>query len=276
MNNEWWRQLKGRPFYWVLDGTDPVACYYMLKYVVERPDSARALKAARLDLMESPQVAAVKARLGHNSAAVWDEAYQSSLWALRLLAEWEHPGDDETIAECLDGALDNYQAGASPFALPLLLHCATALGFYGDARVQMLLSRAESHLRKGQNSRWLALLAMALAPLPPEQRSQSLLQALQTHLALIEPSPVFSTYAFPTYDTPDDLTIAEAALRLGIGSEWITPWIERIVAAQDEEGLWRTHTIHPLRDDVTAVPPHSPNRWISAKALYVLRTYFGE
>lgn len=275
MEDQWWRYLKGRPFYWVLDGNDPAASYYMLRYVVERPDEARAVQAARLALQESAAVASLKARLKGGNRE-WDREYLSPLWALRLLAEWGHPGDDETIATALDAALED-ATDSHPYASPLLLYTALAFGFTEDERVHALLDKVLGDLEREAppfpDAVRVTLTAMGFAALPVAERSATHLSRLEARLASLQPDrlPAFATYAYPTYDTPDGLTLAESALRLGLRGAWLEAWVAQIVAAQDEQGYWRATHVH-----LQSVPPHRPNRWISAKALYVLRSYYGE
>jgi hypothetical protein len=273
---EWWRYLKGRPFYWVLDGSDPAAAYYMLRYVVERPDSARAVQAARLALQESPAVAHLKARLIPEGIPEWNADYSGPLWALRLLAEWGHPGDDEAIATCLDWALD-HDTPTHPHAALLLLHTALAFGFSEDDRVKSRLHHVLATLQEEDPSELSAvevvLAAMALATLPVAEIPKQARTSLESRFAHLDPTalPAFAAYAYPTFGTPDGLTLAESALRLEFTGAWLERWVEQIVAAQDEGGLWRAARVY-LPD----ASPNEPNRWLSAKALYVLRSYYGE
>src|SRR5688500_9861684 len=166
---EWWQALRGRPFYWVLDGSDPAASYYMLRYVVERPDRSRARQAARLELMQWDAVAQVKSRLQETEIPGWDRAYAGPLWALRLLAEWGHPGDDEAIATALDWALDRDAAAAHPYGKELMLHIGAAFGFASDERVRALMSAVVEGLSSpAVKPERVALAAMAFAAIPPE------------------------------------------------------------------------------------------------------------
>lgn len=274
---QWWSYLKGRPFYWVLDGSDPAASYYMLRYVVERPDSARAVQAARLALQESPRVMALKATLIPDGKPQWTADYSGPLWALRLLAEWGHPGDDETIATCLDWALDYSEQDSHPYASWLFLHLGLAYGFSEDERVQSLLRYAlttlQSEARFMLNAEATTLLGMALATIPSTDLPNESLKGLESLLATFTPAtlPKFAEYASPTFDTPDGLTLAESALRLGLHREWLEPWVAQIITAQNEQGLWQAQQVHLINE-----VPDAPNRWISAKALYVLRSYYGE
>lgn len=274
---QWWSYLKGRPFYWVLDGSDPAASYYMLRYVVERPDSAWAVQAARLALQESPQVIALKATLIPDGKPRWTADYSGPLWALRLLAEWGYPGDDETIATCLDWGLEHSAQDSHPYASWLLLHLGLAYGFSEDERVQSLLSNAFKTLQSGArftlNAEAATLLGMALATIPSTDLPNESLKGLESLLATFTPAtlPTFAAYAYPTFDRPDGLTLAESALRLGLRGAWLEPWVAQITTEQNEQGLWQAKRVH-----LTNQVPDAPNRWISAKALYVLRSYYGE
>lgn len=274
---EWWQYLKGRPFYWVLDGSDPAASYYMLQYVVERPDAARGVKAARLALQESPIVARLKETLTASSSSAWSADYQGASWTLRRLAEWGYPGNDEKVATALDALLSANGNSTHPYGDVLLLHTASAFGFYADERVQSLSEKVLKQLTalKGvrQDPHLLVLVAMALAALPSEAVSRTNVALLESAFAALNPAdvPAFAAYAYPTYDTPDAITVVESALRLGMRGTWLAAWIEQIVAAQDEQGLWRAQRVHT--DDAA---PNTPNRWLSARALYGLRAYYGD
>jgi len=249
----------------------------MLRYVVERPDGARALQAARLALQESPVVAELKAVITGESSPRWTSDYSGALWALRLLAEWGHPGDDETIATALDWALTHTSETSHPHATPLLLHTALAFGFSDDDRVESLLQQVFILLQTERRTRLGAvgatLTAMALATLQDRAIPTAVLAGLESLLSPITPTahPLFTAYGYPTYDTPDGLTLVESALRLGLRGTWLDAWVAQIVAAQDEAGFWRAGRVH--LPDIT---PNEPNRRLSAKALYVLRSYYGE
>jgi hypothetical protein len=275
MSQEWWRYLKGRPFYWVLDGSDPAASYYMLRYVVERPDSARAVQAARLALQESATVTALKAKLKPEGQARWTEDYSGPLWALRLLAEWGHPGDNETIATCLDWALETNRTDPHPDAPLLLLHAALAFGFTEDERVALLIEHTLAGIESKTyiKAESITLLAIAFAASAENLLLSSALHLLESLLSDLAPTglPHFADYTYPTFDRPDGITLAESAIRLGLRGEWLEPWIQQIVAAQDEEGYWRASRVH-----LPGATADSPNRWVSAKAMYVLRSFYGE
>lgn len=274
---EWWSYLKGRPFYSVLDESDPAASYYMLRYVIERPDSARAVQAARLALQVSPEVAKLKDQLFQDNVPEWAADYSGSRWALRFLAEWGHPGDDESIATCLDHAIDTLENEGHPFAPLMVLHTALAFGFGEDERVRNLLNRlvrdycfAESSHKSAEG---LTLIAMALAAGVTSDLHPYALPGLKAQLCTLTPAalPDSSRYAYPTFDTPDGLTLAESALRLGIAGAWLEPWIEQVIGGQDEDGWWKAAVVHRSTAD-----PRAPDRWISARAMYVLRAFFGE
>jgi hypothetical protein len=177
---EWWRHLKGRPFYWVLDGTLPAADLFMLQYVVERPSEASPLRAARLALAESREVEALKRHLEQGSAELWEPRYETWLWTLRVLAELGVPGDDERIAEALDGVLDRMlieDEGEPTNGPAIVLHTALAFGFHEDERVQAGVARIEEVLRQdglslAEEARadWLVQAAMAFAERPEGER----------------------------------------------------------------------------------------------------------
>ncbi|MGH7482518.1 MAG: hypothetical protein ACRELV_10210, partial [Longimicrobiales bacterium] len=208
---------------------------------------------------------------------------------LRLLAELEASGADERIATALDRALDSQPHGEpEPVNLAaMLVHIAGAFGFHDDPRVRAKLARIEERLAEQTRSAtkddvadWLVQAAMALAALPESLRDPSALDTLARRLASLDPPSVqrYRRYSFPTFDRPDDITLARSALRLGIQGEWLQPWIDYIESSQDEEGRWRIGRLLPLPG---AVPwpdekEGTPSRWITAQVLYILRAFYGE
>lgn len=286
---EWWRHLTGRPFYWVLDGTHPAADLFVLQHVLERPEGAPPLRAARLALAESAQVERLKAHLGDGGEGLWSPRYETALWVLRLLAELGVPGDDERIAEALDRVLEQPpEEGGEPEPtnlLAIVLHTALAFGFGEDERVQAGVSQLGGLLRtdalpasQPERADWLAQAAMALAQQPEAERDTVTAGLLKERLEELEPGRLerYAVYGFPTFDEPNDLVLTRSALRLGIGGEWLRPWVERIEAAQDEQGLWRLGRALPAPADVEWEAEGEPSRWVSAQALYVLRAFYGE
>lgn len=273
---EWWRQLKGRPFYWVLDGSHPPAVLFMLRYVIERPPNAPVLRSAQLALQESSKVGALKARLGQEAEA---------LWVLRLLAELGGGGVDMAVAEALDQALDCPVPASEPYTDSLLLHIALAFGFHQDERVQQRLEWLLRQLEAGPpgespqaQADWLCLLAMALAELPAARRDAASVAQLEAALATLDPAqlPRYQRYAFPTFVQPDALILARSALRLGMEGAWLAPWVEQVVAAQDDQGLWHLEAAPATPGDIYWEVVGQPSRWISAQALYILRAFYGE
>lgn len=287
--NEWWRHLTGRPFYWVLDSTHPAADLFVLRHVVERPACAPGLRAARLALAESSQVARLRAHLDGAGGGLWSPRYGATLWALRLLAELGVPGNDEGVAEALDRVLDQPpgpEEESEPLNLAaIVLHTAMAFGFHDDERVRAGVARVQGLLRTDAlpvpgeaRADWLVQMAMALAEQPEAERDGATLALLQTQLERLDPATLerYACYTFPTFDRPDDLTLARSALRLGLGGAWLVPWVQRIEAAQDERGLWRLQRALPTPGGVRWEDEGAPSRWVSAQAMYVLRAFYGE
>ncbi len=240
----------------------------MLRHVVGRPESARVLRAARLALQESPEVLALKEGLARG---------EDALWTLRLLAEVGVAGDDERLAESLDRLLD--EETTSP---AILLHIVLAFGFQEDARVQHLLHAAQARLRgpasADKQADWLTLVAMALAEQPAVYRDTEIAHLLgqQLQCLSLDELPRYHQYTFPTFDQPDALILARSALRLGLVGAWLEPWIERIVAAQDEQGMWHLDGTLPTPGTIHWEEAGQPSRWVTGQALYILREFYGE
>jgi hypothetical protein len=289
MADQWWRHLKGRPFYWALDGTHAGADLFMLQHVVERPKRSRSLAAARLALEESAQVEGLKRLLEQKNSTFWTPRYRTPLWILRMLAELGLSGNDERIAEALDCLLEQeegQEAEGAPVNLnAIVLHIALAFGFSDDERVQMRLIELQKEIEQERLpseavalADWLTQAAFALAQQAAHERDSITLKRLRDHLCQLTASTLtrYERYTFPTFDQPDDLLLAQAALQLNIAGEWLRPWIERIENAQDERGLWWLNRALPTPSNIAWEQENAPSRWISAKALYVLRAFYGE
>jgi hypothetical protein len=288
--NEWWRHLKGRPFYWALDGTHPAVDLFMLRHVVGRPDRSPVVRRARLALVESQLVESLTRDLAAGAPSGWAPRYGSPFWILRLLAELGVPGDDEQIASALDRVLDETAPGQEDVDRPahldaLVAHNALALGYGEDERAQAVLARLRDTLVSGtlpgeprQRADWLVLVAQALAALPAGSRDESMLSALLAYLEELQPAslPDYGAYRFPTFDQPDDLVLARSALLLGLRGDWLRPWVERVVAAQDDQGLWRLGRALPIPGGITVEQEGQPSRWLTAQALFILREFYGE
>lgn len=283
--NEWWRHLKGRPFYWAVDGTHPGADLFVLRHVMGRPKRSRGLRAAQLALQVSPQVETLITRLEDKTASLWHR-YDGMIWILNVLAEVGISGYDERIAEALDWLLEQSleQTDAPIHAKAILLYIALAFGFADDERVQACLHQVE-HQVKGYTPPFtraevdgLILAAMALAEQPMQERNTETVARLKKHFMTLEPQKWldYQKYGFPTFDQPDDLLLAQAALCLEIAGEWLQPWITRIEQAQDERGLWHLNRALPVAGEGMWENQSQPSRWISAKAMYVLRAFYGE
>lgn len=287
MVSEWWRHLRGRPFYWVLDGTLPAADLFVLRHVLERPAGARAHRAARLALDESNAVRTLKAGLNQPGEGLWHPRYRAPLWRLRFLAEIGASAD-ERIAEALDCLLDRPadEAGAPPVNLDaLLLHAGYAFGFADEPRLAIRAARLRARLERAAlpddqtaHADWLVQALLALAECPPSRRDPELLRLLLDRLRRLEPTslPRYARATFPLFDQPDDLALAGGLLRLGQRPDWLAPWIAQIEARQDEDGRWSLDHALERPDGVAWEREGSASRWITARAMYVLRAYYGE
>lgn len=287
--NEWWRHLKGRPFYWAVDGTHPGADLFVLRHVMGRPKRSRGLRAAQLALQLSPQVETLITRLEDKTASfsLW-HCYDGMIWILKVLAELGISGYDERIAEALDWVLDQSleqpDAPMNANANAIVVYIALAFGFADDERVQACLHQLENDVKAyiqpftSTEVDGLILAAIALAEQPRSERNTETVERLKEHFIGLDPKKRldYQTYCFPTFDQPDDLLLAQAALRLEIAGEWLQPWINRIEQAQDERGLWHLNRALPVAGELMWEVESQPSRWISAKAMYILRAFYGE
>lgn len=288
----WWSHLRGRPFYWVLDGANPAASLLMLQEVVERPGNAPGLKEARLALREWQPVRRLIASLdegwGDTAAALLFPRYRTPLWRLRLLAELGVPGDEEAVAVATDRLLDAAMDEAHVVNLnAIVLSIPLTFGYSDDQRVKQRLDRLVGEVNAGSwpsapsvRADWLAQAVATLGlALRAGLVNPFVCERAATALIALDPLELdqrWSQPGFPIFDQPDLLFAVRHLLQSGARDERIRPWVEAIEAWQENEGGWRAKRSLQQETDVLLEDERGPSRWLTAQGLYVLRAYYGE
>ena len=143
-------------------------------------------------------------------------------------------------------------------------------------------------MRDGLPCAWAAVKALgAFAELPAERRSPAVQSAVEGGVALLlggdlasggypapgGPSPLWLKLGFPLAYASDLLEALEVLLRLGAGRQpGVKPAIDLVVTKRDSAGRWALeYTPHNTWSSFG--PVGRPNKWVTLRALWVLRAW---
>jgi len=143
-------------------------------------------------------------------------------------------------------------------------------------------------MRDGLPCAWAAVKALgAFAELPAERRSPAVQSAVEGGVALLlggdlasggypapgGPSPLWLKLGFPLAYASDLLEALEVLLRLGAGRQpGLKPAIDLVVTKRDSAGRWALeYTPHNTWSSFG--PVGRPNKWVTLRALWVLRAW---
>jgi hypothetical protein len=139
---------------------------------------------------------------------------------------------------------------------------------------------------------WGAVKVMlAFAKWPAERRTPLIEQAIQTGVDFLlsgdptlgeypthdgaPPSRDWHKFGFPVFYITDYLQVAEALIELGYGSDpRMQRTLEGILEKQDKQGRWALEYNYQGKTWVDAGAPRQPNKWVTLRALRVLKRAF--
>ncbi|MDQ7029261.1 MAG: hypothetical protein Q9O62_05500 [Ardenticatenia bacterium] len=298
----WWQHLRGKPFYHLLSKEHPAAWAFTLQHVMTRPRRTPTMAEANLALRQWPLVRRVLDKMHpegwwERPDTLWSPRYTSTLWRLRLLAEFHVPGTDERIATATDRLLnlttptlaDELIRGETE-TIPInvdaiITFIPLAFGFVQDGRVQQRVRALQAAILRGlwpgdvnTQADWLAQAAatLALAPRPNPIAVARLADALLDRPLHTLPER-WLRFGAPTFDRPDLLFAARALLQLGVRDSRLQTWVEFIVAKQRHNGrggLTLERSLHEAAD-FPAEAAGQFSRWLTAQALFIMAEWYG-
>ncbi|GEM_PF-6004727 len=298
----WWQHLRGKPFYHLLSQEHPAAWAFTLQHIMTRPQRTPVMAEANLALREWPLVRRLvdtmdPAGWWGRPDALWTPRYTATLWRLRLLAEFQVPGNDERIATATDRLLElttptlaDELIRADTEAMPVHLdaivtYIPLAFGFVHDDRVQRRVRALQMTILRGHfpadadtQADWLAQAAatLALVPRPNPTAVARLADALLDRPFHTLPER-WLRFGAPTFDRPDLLFTTRALLQLGVRDSRLQPWVDFIVAKQRHNGrggLTLERSLHEAADFPAETAGHF-SRWLTAQALFVMAEWYG-
>jgi len=145
-------------------------------------------------------------------------------------------------------------------------------------------------MREGLPCAWGAVKALdALLTVPSGQRTAEEQSAIESCLRLLrrpnlaradypssgEVSSLWHQFGFPLGFSSDLLELSDVLLRAGGSAEWLAPAIELLLAKQDAQGRWALEYT-PRSKWASFGRRGQPNRWVTFRALRVLRLWGGD
>jgi hypothetical protein len=140
-----------------------------------------------------------------------------------------------------------------------------------------------------QSCAWGAIkVVLAFSKLPPEQHTPLTQSALQTGIAFLlstepalarypsrnntRPSPNWWKFGFPVFYITDLLQNVEALVQAGLGRDArLNQALDVIRKKQDAQGRWQLEYSYTGRTWVDFGPQKEPNKWVTLRALRVLK-----
>ncbi len=298
----WWHYLRGRPFYHLFSREHPAAWVFALKYIMTRQRRTPTMAEAELALREWSLVKHVLQEMHPDGwwerpDALWTPRYTSTLWRLRLLAEFGMPGDDERIATATDRLLEmttptiadelvQSDTEEVPTNLDAIItFIPLAFGYTQDDRVQRRVRALQVELIRGhfpselpKRADWLAQAAAALALAPnPNREAVNVLANALLDVPLEALPERWLLFGAPTFDQPDVLFTTRALVQLGVRDSRLQSWVDYIVSKQqpgERGGLLLERTLY----EAAGFPAETVDRfsrWLTAQALYILTEWYG-
>ncbi len=138
-----------------------------------------------------------------------------------------------------------------------------------------------------------AKIMVALGMWPAARRTPPIERAIETGVAFLlsvdpataaypsgftgRPSTSWCKFGFPVFYVTDILQIAEALAGLGrAGDPRLANTVRLILGKQDSQGRWALEYDYRGKTWIDAGPRRSPNKWVTLRALRVLRAALGD
>jgi hypothetical protein len=119
---DWRRALRGDPTPWLLERDTPAVRHLALRFLLDEPEDAPAVRRARVAAMRVPPIAPI---LEHqDGAGFWDKPgagygrkYTGTVWSLIFLDQMGADGRDRRIARACEYVLEHTQTSSGGFGI---------------------------------------------------------------------------------------------------------------------------------------------------------------
>lgn len=303
----WRRILRGDPIPWLLESDNPSVRYFTLRDIVESPESAPQLQKARQAIMEWGLVKEILAR--QHPEGYWGDdpkrlhGVRYADWHLRVLAELGVEANEQVRLGCEYFLRHSQLESGSiwivgPKSRPLIcvegymLKSFIRFGYLDDPRIQRAIATLAGRVVQEENWRCTSSARLpcqwgmvkdleAFAEIPHLARPPQVQAAIPALAEGLFSYPFdfkgeekrWLSFGFPYLYQTDLLEMTEVLIRLGYQDDpRLAPWIDLILAQQDREGKWTRRAGGKIID---AGKRGQPNKWITLKALRVLKGVYG-
>jgi hypothetical protein len=292
---------------WLLQQDNPAVRFFALRDLLDRPLHDPEVERARKAIPDYPPIRAILDRL--SSPGYWDRSDDEHVrahvvWVL-LLGELGAAPDDPLVRRACDFALDTMQRPDGAFssrhpAYPGVRPCTQGLATEALLRlaagpnprleraVQFAAAMAYECVYNGDlPCAWgVVKLLRALIAIPASHRSANVLAAIRRasrfllmydlaqaeypHTGAI--SPEWFRFGFPRGHQTDILETLETLARLGYppGPQFQAA-VDLVIAKRRPDGRWHSEFVSPIARDLGVDQEGGPSKWITLRALRVLR-----
>jgi hypothetical protein len=292
---------------WLLQEDNPAIRFFTLRDLLDRPLGDPEVERARRAIVDYPPVRAI---LDHLSApGYWersdDEHIRRHLVRVLLLGELGVAPDHPPVRRACDFALDTMQrgdgafpsrhpvyGGARPCTQGLVTEALLRLAAGPDPRLERAAEFAatmtyECSYNGGLPCAWgVVKLLRALAAVSPLQLSPAVSAATEKGTAFLMAhdlvqadfphdeaiSPEWFRFGFPRGYQTDILETLETLARLGCPpAPQLSAAVDLVLSKQGPDGRWVSEYVSPLARELGVDREGEPSKWITLRALRVLR-----
>ena len=129
----------------------------------------------------------------------------------------------------------------------------------------------------------------ALAEIPPNKRSEAIMKKIEegveyllihhihkrSHNLNRVSKPGWLRFGFPLMYQTDVLEILGIVTKLGYRDGRMQEAVDLVLSKQDDQGRWKLQNVFPGRFQVDIEPVGMPSKWITLRALMVLKRFYG-
>ncbi len=291
---------RGDSLPWLLEPANPSARYLTLRHVLGRSEDDPDVVAARAGILEAEPAAGILAAQWPDGYWVtpdrgYTPRYRATVWQIMFLAQLGAARDERIERACEfvwshsrreDGTFTPHQDPELDDLVNLngnLLRALVHFGYAGDPRVREVLEGlgglALQSLVDAGHTDAVVKLCRGLLALPPALLSELLSGFLDdasgfllrrlTHQ--IDESRL--NFGFPLAEETDLLEMLYVAGRMGAGGDpRAASGVEIVASKQDQNGRWKLDTL-PGKMWASFGELGQPNKWVTLRALRVLRVY---
>lgn len=297
-----WRScLRADPVPWLLEPANPSACYLTLRHVLGRPEDAPEVIAARAGILQTEPATSIMAAQWPDGYWIapdrgYTPRYRATVWQIMFLAQLGAPRDARIERACeyvwqhsrqADGLFTPRKCPELSDLVSLngnLIWALVQFGYADDPRMgEVLEALAALDLTRLFDAGHVAAvvkLCKGIQALPagvPTSLQAFLDEAVEfvAHHLELEVRRTGLRLSFPLAEATDVLEMLTVLLPRKHTARFphLPAVIELVISAQNGGGRWRLAAV-PGKMWAPFGEPGRPNKWVTIRALRVLRAFY--